>query len=54
MKLKSLEPDDVLPFLRRNLRWRILDVSIPTFCMSLGVPVLLFCLMLNPFSLSTP
>lgn len=27
-RLRSLEPNDVLPFLRYNLHWRILDVSI--------------------------
>lgn len=25
--LKSLEPEEVIPFLRRNLHWRVLDVS---------------------------
>ena len=26
-KLASLEPRDVVPFLKENLRWRVLDVS---------------------------
>jgi hypothetical protein len=26
-RLRSLEPSDVLPFLRYNLHWRVLDVS---------------------------
>jgi hypothetical protein len=29
MKLKSLEVAEVKEFLKRNLHWRILDVSIP-------------------------
>ena len=29
MKLKSLEVAEVKQFLRRNLHWRVLDVSIP-------------------------
>jgi hypothetical protein len=29
MKLKSLEAAEVKQFLRRNLHWRVLDVSIP-------------------------
>jgi hypothetical protein len=28
MKLKNLEVAEVKPFLRRNLHWRVLDVSI--------------------------
>jgi hypothetical protein len=27
MVLKTLEPDDVISFLRRNLHWRVVDVS---------------------------
>jgi Tyosinase C-terminal domain len=28
MDLKTLDPDDVIPFLRRNLHWRVVDVSL--------------------------
>lgn len=38
LRLKSLEPDDVKPFLARNLRWRVLDVSLMVFSLSLFHP----------------